>query len=200
MEEEFYTDGNSITFEFRFDGIFTEELCKKVKKYDEIIFRYPTINKLEKLPKHIKSLTFYDYNFPVDNLHNGLLELGLYYFYDFPLNNLPVTLKEIRIPFCYKYPLDLLPDSLETLILPSGYTLSLENLPINIKELMILYNWYHNSILVENIKGIDKILPNLKIIKLMTEPQKKSLKKIREEIKLREDVKLEYDYIQFDKN
>lgn len=194
MKEEYSINGNSINFEFVFDGIFTKRICKKVKNYDEIIFQCPITNKLTELPKHIKSIVFYDYDFPVDNLHNGLLELMFYDNYDFPLNNLPTTLKELLIPFNYKYSLDFLPDGLEILDLPNNYNLSLKNLPSSINKIIISYGWCDDFVMIKDIKNIDKILPNLKtvIIKEFSSSPKCSLEEIREQIKLDDRIKLEH--------
>lgn len=210
MEEIFHVDDNTIIFKFVFDGVFTKEICEKVMNHDKIIFNYQITNKLIGLPKHIKSVTLYYYNFPLDNLHNGLIELKLFNFYNFPLDNLPSgaeapdvklgatarnlpsTLKKIKIPYTYKYSLDFLPDGLDSLDLANYYNLSLENLPSSINEIIINYNWSDNLDMSKNIKSIDKILPNLKIIKLNSSFQKVFLEELRKLISLGKDVKLEY--------
>ena len=190
MEKDYYIDGNFICFKSGFDGIFTEKICENINGYDKItIIR--TTNKFINLPKHIKSIEIHNYNFPVDNLHDGLLELSFYDFYNFPLDNLPLTLKKIQVPFDYKYPLDFLPDGLECLDLFNNYALSLKNLPSSINEIKIIYGLNDNFVMIKDMKGINKILPNLKTIKLKS-PQKVSLEEIKKQIKLGKEVELKY--------
>lgn len=115
-----------------------------------------------------------------------------YYGYDFLLDNLPSTLKKLQIPFGYKYPLNFLPDGLETLHLPYNYSLSLKNLPSSINEIKIIYDWTDDYYFVTDLIGIDKILPNLKVIRLkVVNNINHNLETVRKQLKLDDKVKLE---------
>ena len=61
---------NTVDFVSGFSGIFTERICEKIKDYNTIVINNTTYE-LINLPTHIKSITLYHYNFPLDNLHNG---------------------------------------------------------------------------------------------------------------------------------
>jgi hypothetical protein len=119
-------------------------------------FNYP----LDNLPQGLVCLSLgTSYNHPLDKLPKGLIELSLGGSYNHPLDKLPKGLKNLTIGKSYNHPLDKLPKQLKKLIIKSEFNYFLDNLPEKLEELIINHP-FNNS--------VDKLPKELKKLSILS--------------------------------
>ncbi len=129
---------------------------------------------------------FRNFNHPIDNLPEGIINLKLSSSFNYPIDNLPSSLLFLECGIKFNQTINNLPSGLEELIIKGIFDNPVDNLPSNLKKLRI-YGEFNKSIdflpigLTELEVGpvfnqrLDNLPENLKILKITSPDYDKDL-------------------------
>jgi hypothetical protein len=102
-------------------------------------FNYNFENLPHEIPPNIKSVYFYEFSEPIEELPNTIEHIQIHKGFNHPVDKLGNHLKSIDFGWNFNQPVDDLPSSLEKVVFYSSFTHPINNLPSNIKFIHI-YN------------------------------------------------------------
>lgn len=117
-------------------------------------FNYNFENLPHNIPPNIKSVYFYEFSKPIDELPNTIEHIQIHKGFNHPVDKLGDHLKSIDFGWDFNQPVNDLPSSLEKVVFYSSFTYPINNLPSNIKFIHI-YNPNYN---LGSIKTLPKSL------------------------------------------
>lgn len=117
-------------------------------------FNYNFENLPHKIPPNIKSVYFYEFSEPIEELPNTIEHIQIHKGFNHPVDKLGDHLKSVDFGWNFNQPVDDLPSSLEKVVFYSSFTHPINNLPSNIKFIHI----YNPNYDLSSIKTLPKSL------------------------------------------
>lgn len=117
-------------------------------------FNYNFENLPHEIPPNIKSVYFYEFTEPIEELPNTIEHIQIHKGFNHQVDKLGDHLKSVDFGCNFNQPVDDLPSSLEKVVFHLPFTYSINNLPSNIKFIHI----YNPNYDLGSIKSLPKSL------------------------------------------
>lgn len=117
-------------------------------------FNYNFENLPHEIPSNIKSVYFYEFTEPIEELPNTIEHIQIHKGFNCPVDKLGDHLKSVDFGWNFNQPVNDLPSSLEKVVFYSSFTHPINNLPSNIKFIHI----YNPNYDLGSIKSLPKCL------------------------------------------
>lgn len=133
-----------ISFSIPYGKINLSGITIPIQKF---IFHYKYGNLPLEIPKFVKELHFYDFDYKLEDLPTNIEHVIIYKGFNHPVDNLGNNFKTIGFGANFSQPIDNLPSSLEKIILGINFIHPINNLPDGLKILLLHSNKYDFSLI-----------------------------------------------------